>query len=86
MLDYVSDDNAVIISPQRRPIDRSDTAMGADPDASWPVCTSSEGRVRIAVVCRARREIGARARATIARDFSAATIARLVHSRLLEQQ
>jgi glycosyltransferase involved in cell wall biosynthesis len=90
MLDYICEDNAVIIRSQRRPIDRPDTAMGADPDASWHVCTSAD----VACALRqfaglgetARREMGARARATIARDFSVATVARLIRSRLLRQQ
>jgi hypothetical protein len=30
--------------------------------------------------------MGARARATIARDFSVATVARLIHSRLFQRQ
>jgi hypothetical protein len=33
-----------------------------------------------------RRELGARARATIAREFSVAAVARLIHSRLLQPQ
>jgi glycosyltransferase involved in cell wall biosynthesis len=90
MLDYIGEDNAVIIRSERRLIDRPDTAMGSDPDASWPVCTSAD----VACALRqfaglgeaARREMGARARATIARDFSVATVARLIHSRLLQQQ
>lgn len=90
MLDYICDDNAVIIRTQQRPIDGPDTAMGIDPDASWHVCTS----VDVACALRqfaglgeaARRELGARARATVARDFSVATAARLIHSRLFQQQ
>ena len=90
MLDCICEDNAVIIRSQRRPIDRPDTAMGADPDASWHVCTSAD----VACALRqfaglgeaARRELGARARAAIARDFSVATVARLIRSRLFHQQ
>ncbi len=90
MLDCISDDNAIIIRSERRPIDRPDTAMGPDPDASWHVCTSAD----VACVLRqfaglgeaARGELAARARATIARDFSVATVVRLIHSRLFEQQ
>ncbi len=90
MLDYISEDNAVIIRSQRRPIDRPDTAMGSDPDASWHVSASAD----VACALRqfaglgepARRELGARARARIARDFSVATVARLIHSRLFQQQ
>ncbi len=88
MLDYISEDNAVIIRSQRRPIDRGDTALGPGPDASWHVSTSAD----VACALRqfagrgeaARRELGARARATIARDFSVATVARLIHSRLFQ--
>jgi hypothetical protein len=90
MLDCISEDNAVIIRSERRAIDRPDTALGTDPDASWQVCTSAD----VACALRqfagfgeaARRELGARARATIARDFSVATVARLIHSRLFAQQ
>jgi glycosyltransferase involved in cell wall biosynthesis len=90
MLDYIDQENAVIIRSQRRAIDRPDTAMGTDPDASWHVCTSAD----VACALRqfaglgetARRELGMRARATIARDFSVATVARLIHSRLVQQE
>jgi hypothetical protein len=64
--------------------------MGPDPDVSWHVCTSADA----ACVLRqfaglgeaARGELAARARATIARDFSVATVVRLIQSRLFEQQ
>ena len=90
MLDYICIDNAVIIRSQRRPIDRPDTAMGSDPDAGWHFCTSAD----VACALRqfagldeaARRELGARARTTIALDFSVATVARLIHSRLFSQE
>ncbi|HEX9535168.1 MAG TPA: hypothetical protein VF924_06820 [Stellaceae bacterium] len=90
MLDYICEDNAVIIHSQRHPIDRPDTAMGSDPGASWHVCTSAD----VAHALRrfawlgegARRQLSGRARATIARDFSAAAVARLIHSRLFQQQ
>jgi glycosyltransferase involved in cell wall biosynthesis len=90
MLDYIDQENAVIIRSQRRPIERPDTVMGTDPDASWHVCTSGD----VACALRqfaglgeaARRELGARAHATIARDFSVATVARLIHSRLSQQE
>jgi glycosyltransferase involved in cell wall biosynthesis len=89
MLDYITEDNAVIISSERRPIDRPDTAMGPDPDTSWHVCTSADVACalrRFAGLGEApRRELGARGRATIARDFSVAKVARLIHSRLLQQ-
>ena len=90
MLDYISHDNAVIIRSQRRPIDRPDTAMGTNPDARWHVCTSAD----VACALRQfaglgeadRRELGARARAMFARDFSVAAVARLIHRRLFQQQ
>ena len=90
MLDCISEDNAVIIRSERRPIDRPDTALGTDPDASWQVCTSADVGCALRQFAEfgeaARRELGARARATIARDFSVATVARLIHSRLFAQQ
>lgn len=90
MLDYISEDNAVIIRSQPNPIDRPDTAMGPDPDASWDVCTCTDVACALREFARlrevARRELGARARATIARDFSVATVARLIHGRLFQQQ
>ncbi len=90
MLDYICNDNAVIIRSQRNPIDRPDTAMGADPDASWHVCTSADVacalRQFVGLGEAARREMGIQARATIARDFSLAAVVRLIHSRLFEQQ
>jgi glycosyltransferase involved in cell wall biosynthesis len=90
MLDYIREDNAVIIRSQRRPIDRPDTAMGLDPDASWHVCTSADVAYALRQFARlgeaARQELGVRARATIARDFSVTTVARLIHSRLLRPQ
>jgi glycosyltransferase involved in cell wall biosynthesis len=90
MLDYIREDNAVIIRSQRRPIDRPDTAMGPDPDASWHVCTSTDVACALRQFARlgeaARQELGVRARATIACDFSLTTVARLIHSRLLRQQ
>ncbi|MBV8507506.1 MAG: glycosyltransferase [Alphaproteobacteria bacterium] len=90
MLDYISEDNAVIIRSERRPIDRPDTGMGTDPDASWHVCTSAD----VACALRqfaglgepARRELGARARATITHDFSIAAVARLIQGRLFQRQ
>jgi glycosyltransferase involved in cell wall biosynthesis len=90
MLDYICEDNAVIIRSQRRPIDRPDTAMGTDPNASWHVCTSADVACALrqfAVLGETvRRELGVRARATIARDFSVGTVARLIRSRLVQQQ
>jgi glycosyltransferase involved in cell wall biosynthesis len=90
MIDYIREENAVIIRSQRCPIDRPDTAMGTDPDASWHVCTSADvacGLRQFAGLGEtARRELGARARAAIASDFSVATVARLIHSRLSQQQ
>jgi glycosyltransferase involved in cell wall biosynthesis len=90
MLDYINEDNAIVIRSERRPIDRPDTAMGTDPAASWHLCRSGD----VARALRqfaglgesARRGLGARARATIARDFSVATVARLIQSRLFQQQ
>lgn len=90
MLDYISEDNAIIIRSRRLPIDRPGTAIGADPDTSWHVCTS----VDVACALRhfaglgegARRELGARAHATIAGDFSIAAVARLIRDRLFERQ
>ena len=71
MLDYIGEENAIIINSERRPIDRPDTAMGTFPDASWHVCTSGDvacGLRQFAGLGEAaRRELGARARATIAR-------------------
>jgi glycosyltransferase involved in cell wall biosynthesis len=90
MLDYINEDNAVIIRSQRRPIDRQDTALGVDPDASWHVCTSADVAYALWQFARLgkapQRELGARARTTIARDFSVATVARLIHSRLSQQK
>jgi glycosyltransferase involved in cell wall biosynthesis len=90
MLDYISNDNAIIIRSRRSAIDRSDTAVGPDPDASWHVCTSAD----VACALRqfaglsepARRDLGARAHATMERDFSIPAIARLVYSRLFEHR
>jgi glycosyltransferase involved in cell wall biosynthesis len=89
MLDYISADNAVIIRTERHPIDRPDTAMGPDPDASWQVCTSAD----VARALRSfaaldeldRRQLGSRARATIAGDFSIAAVAGLIQARLTQQ-
>jgi glycosyltransferase involved in cell wall biosynthesis len=90
MVDYISEDNAVVIRSERRPIDRPDTAMGSDTDASWHVCTSAD----VARALRTfngfgephRRELGSRARATIARHFSTAAVARLIQARLTRQR
>jgi hypothetical protein len=64
--------------------------MGSDPDASWHVCTSADVACALrqfaALSEAARRELGARSRATIARDFSVATVGRLIFNRLLQQQ
>jgi glycosyltransferase involved in cell wall biosynthesis len=90
MLDYIDQENAVIIRSQRRPIERPDTVMGTDPDASWHVCTNADVGCALRQFAglgeAARRELGMRARATIARDFSVATVARLIHSRLVQQE
>jgi glycosyltransferase involved in cell wall biosynthesis len=88
MLDYISEGNALIIRSERRPIDRPATAMGADPDASWQVCTSAD----VARALRSfaaldepdRLELGSRARATIADNFSVAAVARLIQARLIQ--
>jgi glycosyltransferase involved in cell wall biosynthesis len=89
MLDYITDNNAVVIRSQRRPIDRPDTAIGADPDASWHISTSSDvahALRRFALLdASRRRELGERARATIARDFSVAAVAGLIQARLMLQ-
>src|SRR5262249_30508702 len=86
MLDYVSEENAIVIRSERRPIGRPDTAMGSDPDASWHVCTAAD----VAYALRRfaglgephRREQGGQARATIARDYSIEKVASLIRARL----
>jgi glycosyltransferase involved in cell wall biosynthesis len=87
MLDYITDDNAVIMRSQWQQIDRPDTAIGTHPDASWHVSTSSD----VAHALRSfalldtsrRRGLGERARATIARDFSVTAVAGLIQERLM---
>ena len=90
MLDCITEDNAIIIRSQRRPVDWPETAMGPDPDASWHVCTSGDVahafRQFAGLGEAARLELGARARATIAREFSVARVARLIQSRLFQRQ
>ena len=90
MVDYISESNAVVISSRRSPIERPDTAMGSDPDATWHVCTSADvalGLRSFAALSEARRwELGSRARATIARHFSVEPVARLIQARLMQQQ
>lgn len=88
MLDYISDDNAVIIASQRRLVDRPDTAMGAGSDASWHVCTSADVaralRDFAALGELQQRDRGSRAHATMARHFSVASVAGLIRTRLLQ--
>jgi glycosyltransferase involved in cell wall biosynthesis len=90
MLDYISADNAIIIRSRPSPVDRPDTAIGPDTDASWHSCTSvdvAHALRRVAGLGDAvRRELGTRARATIADGFSVAAVARLVYSRLFGRQ
>jgi glycosyltransferase involved in cell wall biosynthesis len=90
MVDYISESNAVVISSRSSPIERPDTAMGSEPDATWHVCTSADvalGLRSFAALSEARRwELGSRARATIARHFSVEPVARLIQSRLMQQQ
>jgi glycosyltransferase involved in cell wall biosynthesis len=90
MVDYISESNAVVISSRSSPIERPDTAMGSEPDATWHVCTSADvalGLRSFAALSEARRwELGSRARATIARHFSVAPVARLIQARLMQQQ
>jgi glycosyltransferase involved in cell wall biosynthesis len=90
MLDYIFEDNAVVISSERRPIDRPDTAMGREPDASWHVATSADVALalrRFAQLSETdRRELGSRARATIAGNFSVAAVAQRIQSRLAQRQ
>jgi hypothetical protein len=87
MLDYITDDNSVIMRSQRQPIDRPDTAIGRHPDASWHVATSSDVARALRSFARlaapSRRELGERARATIADNFSTAAVAGLIHERLM---
>jgi glycosyltransferase involved in cell wall biosynthesis len=89
MFDYISNDNAVIIGSERRPIDRPDTAMGPVLDASWQVCTSTDVaralRSFAALNEADRRQLGSQARATIARDFSVASVAELIRARLAQR-
>ena len=90
MLDYISEDNAVIIRSRRRSIDRPDTAVGSDADASWHVCTSTD------VACALRRfaglgeaarwALGARAHAAIAEDFSIRAVAQLMRARFFQHR
>jgi glycosyltransferase involved in cell wall biosynthesis len=89
MLDYITRDNAVIIHSQQRPIDRPDTAIGAHADASWHVSTHADVSRALRSFARLdalrRRELGERARATIARNFSVEAVAELIHARLSRQ-
>ena len=86
MLDYISEDNAIIIRSEMRPIDRPDTALGEHPDASWHVTTSADVaralRQFASLDETARNELGMRARAVIAGDYSITTVARLIDARL----
>lgn len=90
MQDYISEANAVIVRSRRHSIDRHDTAMGPVSDASWQVCTSADVARALGKLAglseAARRELGARAHATIAEDFSVASVARLIQSRLFRGQ
>jgi glycosyltransferase involved in cell wall biosynthesis len=89
MLDYITDDNAVIVDSQRQSIDRPDTAIGAHPDASWHVSTSADVSRALRTFARLdasrRRELGERARATIARNFSVEAVAEIIQARLISQ-
>jgi glycosyltransferase involved in cell wall biosynthesis len=90
MLDYVCDDNSVIIRSQTGLTDRPDAALEPGPKTNRHVYTSQD----VAAALRqftgldedARRELGARARASIARDLSIAAVARLIQKRLFQQQ
>jgi glycosyltransferase involved in cell wall biosynthesis len=86
MADYISESNAVVIRSKRTPIERRDTAMGSDPDATWHVSTSTDvarGLRAFAALDEARRrELGSQARATVAHHFSVESVASLIHARL----
>jgi hypothetical protein len=68
MLDYIREDNVVIISSQPNPIDRPDTAMGPEPNAGWHLLHERRCRVCIEAVCRALRRRSAGVGGTGARD------------------
>jgi glycosyltransferase involved in cell wall biosynthesis len=55
MLDYICEDNAAIISSQRHPVDRPDTANGHRPERELSCLHERRCRARIAALCRARR-------------------------------
>jgi glycosyltransferase involved in cell wall biosynthesis len=90
MADYISEDNAVVIRSQTCPIDRPDTAMGPEPDASWHLCTNADVAYALRRFARFgeahRRELGSHARATIASHFSCAAVARLIQARLMHHR
>jgi glycosyltransferase involved in cell wall biosynthesis len=90
MLDYITKENGIIIRSEKRAIDRPDTAMGADPEASWHVAASADVahalRQFAALDEPARNELGIRARATIGADYSVTAVANLIEARLSEQR
>ncbi|MBV9198808.1 MAG: glycosyltransferase [Alphaproteobacteria bacterium] len=90
MQDYISKANAVIVRWLRHSIDRHGTALGLDPDSSWQVCTSADvarALRRLAGLSEdARRELGMRAHATIAGDFSVASVAHSIQSRFFQRR
>jgi glycosyltransferase involved in cell wall biosynthesis len=90
MLDYISEHNAVIIRSTKRPTGRSGVRAWRAAGATWHVCTSADVaealRAFAALGQEDRRELGSRARAVIAKDFSIQTVARLIRARLLQRR
>jgi len=88
MLDFIDDDNAVVIETTRETIDRDDTAAGPAPKLTWHRCSArdvADALDKFSSLPEAQRaEMGRKARETIQRGFSPEAIRILVSERFDE--
>jgi len=74
MLDFIDDDNAVVLETTRETVDRDDTAVGPAANLTWHRCNArnvADALDKFSSLSKARKaEIGRNARETIRQGFS----------------
>ena len=88
MLDFIDDQNALVIATTREAIDRDDTAVGATPNMTWHRCGAgdvADALEKFAALSPAQRtQLGRNAREAIQQGFSSDAVRILLTERFDE--
>ena len=90
MLDFIDDDNAIVVETTRETIDRDDTAAGPATNLTWHRCSArdvAEALDKFSSLSKTQRsEMGRKARETIRQGFSTEAVRILVSERFDEMR